>query len=168
MAAPPPPPETQKHTMPKCRADRVNINPHAIGGRHSKATSNSGKFTLLMMMVVVAAVVVVVTPQAVCVAPSSMVVCIRHHGQQRYGSDSQQEHGKLGPASKGLGNVGPATTNNNTWHTQTSVNQGKGMIQQRELTKTAHHRRRHEIARERGHAAAQAHEKPLTPTQRLE
>jgi len=63
-----------------------------------------------MMVVVVVAAMVVVAPQAMCVSPSAMIVCIRHHGQQRYGSNSQQEHGKLGPTSKGLGDVGPAIT----------------------------------------------------------
>lgn len=48
---------------------------------------------------------------AVCVPTTTMVVCIWHHGQQRYGCHTQQQHGKLGPASKCLRDVSPAVEN---------------------------------------------------------
>jgi hypothetical protein len=56
--------------------------------------------------VVVVMVTVTVSAQPVCVA--AMVVSIRHHGQQGNSCNAQQQHGKLGPARKGLGDVRPA------------------------------------------------------------
>jgi hypothetical protein len=44
----------------------------------------------------------------VCVAMCAVVMCIRHHGQQSNGAHTQQQHRKLGPASKRLGDVSPA------------------------------------------------------------
>jgi hypothetical protein len=55
-------------------------------------------------------VVMVCMPKVhVCVSTMcAMVMCIRHHGQQGNGTHPQQQHRKLGPAGKGLGDVGPA------------------------------------------------------------
>lgn len=58
------------------------------------------------VVMVVVHVAVPMTVQAVRVP--SMIVRVRHHGQQRNGCHTKEQHRKLGPARKRLGDVSPA------------------------------------------------------------
>jgi hypothetical protein len=57
-------------------------------------------------VVVLAMTVCMTVMQAMRVA--AVVMCIREQGQQSDGCNTQQQHRKLGPARKGLGDVSPA------------------------------------------------------------
>jgi Na+-transporting NADH:ubiquinone oxidoreductase subunit NqrB len=78
-------------TTPCCCADTSNTSPHI-----RDAAASVVEMTVTVCMAVQA------------MRLPTMVVRIRNHGQQSNSCNTQQQHCKLSPARKGLGDVSPA------------------------------------------------------------
>lgn len=95
---------TQQQTKRFAQPDDTPTYQHTTPAKRSAGTHPRLMPHKASMVVVMVAVAVSAQPVGV----AAMVMSIRHHGQQGDGCNTQQQHGKLGPACKNLGDVRPA------------------------------------------------------------